>query len=264
MPLKLPRSPRPSPSCLVVWLCRRDLFFNFSGPFEIHDDSEILRRLGFQNVRSRAFCVWGDGFPTCLCLVQVTRAEAETLVAPDVLALLPKNFPQHTGGYDVPPDSILIGPDATSTGVGAIAAASTAEATAIATGAREREKAKSPAAGKAKTLKKGRSTPTRAAAAAAAVAATVADDVDAAENGDVDVDAPAADDDDATGNKRRKVDGDVAPGPIAESDEEADGVAAAVRFTHGLLDETSRIGAIVNAAATTAECTCFSTCVCFA
>lgn len=31
---------------------RRDLFFNFSGPFEIHDDSEILRRLGFQNVRA--------------------------------------------------------------------------------------------------------------------------------------------------------------------------------------------------------------------
>ncbi len=29
---------------------RRDLFFNFTGPFEIHDDSEILRRLALQRV----------------------------------------------------------------------------------------------------------------------------------------------------------------------------------------------------------------------
>jgi hypothetical protein len=34
------------------WLWRsRDMFFNFSGPFEVHDDNEVLRRMGLQNVR---------------------------------------------------------------------------------------------------------------------------------------------------------------------------------------------------------------------
>lgn len=29
-------------------LCRREIFFNFSAPFEIHDDSETLKRMRMQ------------------------------------------------------------------------------------------------------------------------------------------------------------------------------------------------------------------------
>jgi hypothetical protein len=50
----VPSYPAPLPPTVVIlWFPpSRDLFFNFTGPFEVHDDSEILRRLALQKVCS--------------------------------------------------------------------------------------------------------------------------------------------------------------------------------------------------------------------
>src|SRR5690348_3846589 len=105
--------------------------------------------------------------------LQASRADVESMVAHDVLSLLPKDFPAHNADYGVPPDSILVGSDAFTTGVGAIAASSTAEATAItAAAAAAAAKLRSPSAAKAKPSRKTRaSTPTSSRRAAQADAA---------------------------------------------------------------------------------------------
>lgn len=56
---------------------RQDIFFNFSAPFEIHDDTDILRRLN---------------------LHKATLAELKSMVSPELLPFLPAECESKNGG----------------------------------------------------------------------------------------------------------------------------------------------------------------------
>jgi hypothetical protein len=59
---------------------RTDIFFNFNAPFEIHDDNEMLKRMGMQNVDNLTL---DDSFPSSLswCLPPHVREAVDSASA---------------------------------------------------------------------------------------------------------------------------------------------------------------------------------------
>ena len=72
-------------------LSRRDMFLNFSAPFDIHDDCEILKKMGLQEVRHCSChcrkCKAPQGLP------QVTKEEAEKYIPKQMIPYLDASSP---------------------------------------------------------------------------------------------------------------------------------------------------------------------------